>query len=385
MFFVMAMPRPVPGTPRRRRALLAGERLEDVLLELRGHPDAGVAHDEVVARVALRRARDLLDAQAEGAAGAVELDAVGEDVQEHLREAQLVRDDVLVAHVDGVDEEVELLGDDVRLDDGPHVVEKVRQVQRLLLDLHLAGLDAAHVEHVVDQAEQVLARGGDLLQVLLDLGLVVDVRGGKRRKADDGVHGRPDVVRHVVEEARLCLVGVLRGKKRPLELAAALLDALAQLLLAVLEGAVEHDCQRADVACLLTVVHVEVQLDEHGLVEGRLGPKLVPSVFLARAKAPHQSIRVEEAEEVGALVVGEVIGERAGDVGYPRAVGHVDVLDHAARLRAGARQQGPADDAPREVSLEDGVRAAGERLLERIDPLCVVRCAHVCHSVARFA
>ena len=46
----------------------------------------------------------------------------------------------------------------------------------------------------------------NLVQVVLDAFDIVDVIGCQRREADDGVHGRTDVMAHVGEEQTLCLV-----------------------------------------------------------------------------------------------------------------------------------------------------------------------------------
>ena len=83
-----------------------------------------------------------------------------------------------------------------------------------LVDGHLAAFDAAHVEHVVDQRQQVLARDRDPVQVVAHPLGVVRMACRQRREAHDGVHGRADVVAHVVEERGLGVVGVLGGLER---------------------------------------------------------------------------------------------------------------------------------------------------------------------------
>ena len=79
----------------------------------------------------------------------------------------------------------------------------------LLVDLYLAALDAAHIQHIIDQAEQMIAGGRDLRQIILHLFRIVDVRRGKRSKAYDRIHRRPDIMGHVIEECRLRPVGML--------------------------------------------------------------------------------------------------------------------------------------------------------------------------------
>ena len=178
-----------------------------MLLKRRTHADAVIADMELIVRAALRRGLLLDDAQGDRAARRGEFDGVGHDVEHDLVEAHGVGDDVLVLHVDHVDEERDALGGNARLDDVAQVVHKLGQVHRARLERDLAALDAAHVEHVVDEREQVLARRRGLFQVVEHLFAVVDMGGRKRGEADDRVHRRADVVRHIEQEFALGAVG----------------------------------------------------------------------------------------------------------------------------------------------------------------------------------
>ena len=221
-----------------RAAALARERLEDRLPERFAHADAAVL-DAELEHGALRRRRRLFDdAEADHAARGRKLDRVRKDVQQDLVEPEPVGHDVLVHDVLRVDEQLQLLGRDVGLNDRPQVMNDVGQVRVALVDRHLAALDAAHVEHVVDQRQQMLARYGDLRKVVLHLLPVVDVRRRKRGKPDDRVHRRADIVRHVVQKRRFGAVGVLGGVERDrqrflafLEFAVALLEGEPRRLL----------------------------------------------------------------------------------------------------------------------------------------------------------
>ena len=137
-----------------------------------------------------------------------ELDGVADEVEQHLREA------ALVAMADGqiwghVDRQGELLSGCERLDrskDGlDHVLERVvRKIER-----QLTGLDFGQVEHVIDQAEEMLAVGLQAVEHLAHLvrRLSVDVIENKLGVAQDGVERRPQLVAHVGEELRLVLAG----------------------------------------------------------------------------------------------------------------------------------------------------------------------------------
>ena len=94
----------------------------------------------------------------------------------------------------------------------------VGDVEGLEVELHLAGLDLREVEDVVDQPEQVLAGGVDLLQVGDEvvcaeiLGLFLE----HLAVADDGVQRRAQLVGHVGQE--LGLVAAASSSWRPFRL-----------------------------------------------------------------------------------------------------------------------------------------------------------------------
>lgn len=129
-------------------------------------------------------------------------------------------------------------------DGGAFLVHKVRQMHRLFLDLHLAALDAAHIQHIVDEGEQVLAGDRDLFQVVQHLFLIINMGRRQRGEADDGVHRGADVVAHVEQELPLgtvcrCLVpdGKLQLAVLLLQLGVVFLLLLPLLLFRKLHGA----------------------------------------------------------------------------------------------------------------------------------------------------
>ena len=96
---------------------------------------------------------------------------------------------------------------------GEHVVRLVqglRDVHGLGVEVDLAAFDAAHLEHVVDEGQQVLAGAVDLAQVaayFVHRQAVALCDGGV---ADDGVHGGADVMGHVGQEGRFGPARLLR-------------------------------------------------------------------------------------------------------------------------------------------------------------------------------
>ena len=190
------------------------ERLEDALGERRAHADAGVADAELILRAAAQRTGVLADADRDRAARRGELDGVGQQVEQDLPEARPVAADVLVRHVDRVHVQLELLGVHLSADDGLDVVQHIGQADLALFEMELAALDAAHVQDVVDEREQMAARGEGLGQIVPDPFGVADVADRKGGEADDGVHRGADVVRHIGQEVALCAAGGLGGRDR---------------------------------------------------------------------------------------------------------------------------------------------------------------------------
>ena len=225
-------------------AFLPAELLEDVLLELFAHADAVVLDAELIADAALGCTVLLGDADADHAAGGGELDGVGQDVQQDLVQPQRVGDDVLILNVHGINEERQPFGCNIGLDDGAHIVDKIGQMHCLFLDLDFAALDAAHIQHIVDEGEQMLAGGGDLFQVVQHLLAVVDVGRRQRGEADDGVHRGADIVAHVEQELPLGAVGRALVLERDLQFAI-LLFQLGLILLLLLLFLLLHLLHRA--------------------------------------------------------------------------------------------------------------------------------------------
>ena len=93
-------------------------------------------------------------------------------------------------------------------------VDDRTDVHRLQRQVDAAGLDLGQVQHFVDQFQQVLAGLEDFLhavQVLAGQGGVVF---HQLAEAENGVHGRAQLVAHAGEELGLSLVGAVGGLAR---------------------------------------------------------------------------------------------------------------------------------------------------------------------------
>ena len=189
---------------------LSGEGLKDPVDEFLAHAEAVVLKDELIAPQLLLIAGLFRHGNADFAAVGGELHRIAQKVREHLLNPQAVAHHRFVLNVCDVDTQAVIVISDLCAGHGDQIVDEVRKVKRLLHQLHLAGLDLAHVQHLVNEAQQVLAGKGDLLQAVPHPGLIVNVGGGNGGHADDAVHGGADVVGHIGQELGLGPVGGFR-------------------------------------------------------------------------------------------------------------------------------------------------------------------------------
>ena len=146
-------------------------------------------------------------------------------------------------------------------------LERLAQREEPDLELHLARLDLRQVEDVVDQGEQVVGRGEDVVQVLLLLlvHLAEQLLLQDLGEADDRVQRRPQLVAHVGQEVGLVLGGDLQ---RPGALGHAALQAGDQVL-HPLGHLIEAGSQRSQL-----VLAIELDPLVEGACSNRLGRHL---------------------------------------------------------------------------------------------------------------
>ena len=198
-------------------AVLAGgggvhllEGVEQVAELVRGDADAGVADLEAhqqARRGVLQAAGAQHDAALLG-----EFHRVAGVVEQGLAQTHGVAPepgrDAVVEHLDA-----QALGLGRVGHQGADVVQHRGQGEIAQLQAQLAGLNLGDVQDVVDDGQQVVAGGVDLLQALQLLrgGVGVEQVG----EAQDGVHGRADFVAHVGQELALGLAGRFGGGPGP--------------------------------------------------------------------------------------------------------------------------------------------------------------------------
>ena len=91
-------------------------------------------------------------------------------------------------------------GEDFRLHQVRHFLHDLPDIDPGLLEHHSSALDAAHIEDIVDQLQEVVAGSDDLIQAVFDPDRIIQVRGSDVGKAYDRVHRRPDVMGHIGQE-----------------------------------------------------------------------------------------------------------------------------------------------------------------------------------------
>ena len=190
--------------------VLPGEGIKDMALEFLRHADAGVLHKEMAADPVRPGGAGLLvqrDGDAPGLGG--ELDRVGQQVEQHLIEPDIVAQDPLGRDVPDHHVKILPLGLDQRLDDADQRLHRFPQRDRRDVEGEPAAFDLGHVQHVVDEPQQVPAGQVDLAQAVLHPVRVVQVGGGDAGHPHNGVEGGADVMAHVGQELAFGLVGPL--------------------------------------------------------------------------------------------------------------------------------------------------------------------------------
>ena len=90
--------------------------------------------------------------------------------------------------------------------------ERLGQIERLHVELHPSGLDLGHVEDVVDDFQQIVAAGENVVAVFLIFlraELAEHAAFHDLGETDDGVERRAQLVTHIGQELGFGLVGLL--------------------------------------------------------------------------------------------------------------------------------------------------------------------------------
>ena len=207
---------PADRQPEPRAAILPGaaavhlaEFLEHQLQLIQGNADAGVRDrdgDVLVAAPHIDGDRARLG----------EFGGVAQEIDQDLAQLVLVAEQGRQSPLDLLDQ-LHAPAPDHRLDGAQALVEERLEHELERPHVHASGLDLGQVEHVVDQPEQMVGAGQDLLEIaVLALGQeILAAAHDQPGEADDRVHRRPQLVAHVGQELGLRparLLGLLLGR-----------------------------------------------------------------------------------------------------------------------------------------------------------------------------
>ena len=184
-----------------------------MLLELLRHADAVVGNRDHRIAPALFFAGLLRNATADRTAGSRVFDSVADEVCTDLRQVRNIRIDIrirqLCCHCKRLALAVCLIPEH-----GKAITEILLDIRNRILHFRLIVLDPGKIQDIVQQHQQVLSAHLDVLHIFFQLCRVVRMPGGKVCVADNGVHGRADVMRHIEQEGGfgpVCALGVFRS------------------------------------------------------------------------------------------------------------------------------------------------------------------------------
>ncbi len=93
-----------------------------------------------------------------------------------------------------------------RTDNGVHRRHQIVQGKLLNIQNHLSTLNFWHIQNIIYQTQQMLAWRHDFLCVLSHLVRIFRISGKKRRKSQNCIHGRADIMRHIGKKHSLGIV-----------------------------------------------------------------------------------------------------------------------------------------------------------------------------------
>ena len=193
------------------------ERLEHDLLEFRRHTDAVVLDGKLVAAKLREAVRFFLDRKGDVSSIRGVLDGVAHQVHKDLLDAQAVAADSFVLDVLNMDFELMFVLVDCRFCEGEQVIDQLRQAEILLGKAHSPALDSGHIQHFIDQSQQMTARFCDLAKALDHPVLTLDIRTRNGGQANDCIHRCTDIMGHIGEKFCLGAACVFRCPVRILQ------------------------------------------------------------------------------------------------------------------------------------------------------------------------
>ena len=176
--------------------------------EFLAHPYTGIADDQLQNRIPVKTS-SFFNQKAYASAFRGELDRIAEDVDHHLLELHDIADIIIVYLPD----RLAVVNNSFRMaliaDHRINLFQRFGKRELFLLNGHPPGFDAAHIQNVIDNPQQMLGGSSDFGQVFLYLIAGCRIVHGDVIQADNRVHGCADLVAHVGKERSFCPVCAL--------------------------------------------------------------------------------------------------------------------------------------------------------------------------------
>ena len=92
-------------------------------------------------------------------------------------------------------------------DDNLQIMKQITDGKRCRCQLHTAGINAGHIQHIVDQTQQMGSGSINFAQSVQYPRFFIDMFTSQSGHADDSVHGGADIMGHAAEEGLLGSIG----------------------------------------------------------------------------------------------------------------------------------------------------------------------------------
>ncbi len=134
---------------------------------------------------------------------------IGEQVDQNLADPGLIPQKIFMSDPRHFHMELLALGRRHGTDNGIHGRHQVIQGKFLYREYHFPALNLGHIQHIIDQAKQMLSRSLDLLRVFPHLVRAVRIPGQQGCKSQHGIHGCADIMGHIGQKGSLGIAGNL--------------------------------------------------------------------------------------------------------------------------------------------------------------------------------
>ena len=142
-------------------ALFPFEGVKYMLQKVVAHADAAVADDEIIMGMTGLFGLFLTNSEGHHATNGRELGRVAQNIDKHLVQAQGVENKLLVLHINGVHIKLQAFGPHLGTNHIHQIMNTLGEIAFLLLNDNLAAFNAAHIQNIVNEAQQMIAGAHD--------------------------------------------------------------------------------------------------------------------------------------------------------------------------------------------------------------------------------